>query len=134
MTRLALDGLILMMISRELHQLAANGYISLDLFLISLIGLPFFFGMGSDPAYLGVQSPIDNGIRNFIRTGLSWALLILFLRFEIARGTLWIYASYFLIAVLCYLVGRYVGMAWNFLWFIIGVVIVILVAGALFSP
>jgi hypothetical protein len=121
--RLAFDLLVLAALSKELWQAAQLGILPRGWFLLGVLTVPFFLGMSGDSPR-GISW---NPVGSVVRTGVSLLALAIYVQLQLLQGSLWMYWGVFLAAVLVYLLGRAVGIAWKFMWALGALVIIAVV-------
>jgi hypothetical protein len=128
LARLAADLLIIAALCKELEQLTRQGLISVFVLFGAGCALAFFLGMAGGETDL--LSLVRHPVPSVLRTGIAVASLVIY--WELLRLNGVILQSAFLLiygsAVLFYLGGRFVGLAFRgFLWLLLGLLAMYLV-------
>jgi hypothetical protein len=115
------DLLILLVLTKEFHTLAAQRAILLQLYAGGLIGLAFALGIAPGP---GLSSAAASPIATTIRTGLTIVALILYLNVQVITGTLPVYGGLLGVVLCIYAMGRFVGWTLRAVWIALGLLLV----------
>jgi hypothetical protein len=87
-------------------------------FVTAVLALSFFLGVA--PGEGGAFGIVSNPIRSTIRTGIALVSLVFYWQLQVLTGSLWQFAWLYAVAVLMYMMGRTLGLAWRAVWFAVG--------------